>query len=97
MMIDGLRPLCARGRLNGQSDKYAHAENRTQVVVICDPTRYQLDHGDAHIPVLNPDTGGQRVEVLPLTQMNNDKYPNTRRVPVQWQNDVLVIETIKTC
>jgi len=23
---------------------YAHAEIRTRVVVICDPTRYQLDH-----------------------------------------------------
>ena len=28
---------------------YAHTEIRTQVVVICDPTRYQLDHGGAPI------------------------------------------------
>ena len=27
--------------------RYAHAEIRTHVVVICDPTRYQLDHGGA--------------------------------------------------
>jgi len=27
--------------------RYAHAEIRTQVVVICDVTRYQLDHGGA--------------------------------------------------
>ena len=52
-------PFCAYGRLNGPSDfqrqwsevvdetlfRYAHAEIRTQVVVICGPTRYQLDHG----------------------------------------------------
>ena len=25
--------------------RYANVEVRTQVVVICDPTRYQLDHG----------------------------------------------------
>ena len=25
--------------------RYAHDEIRTQVVVICDPTPYQLDHG----------------------------------------------------
>ena len=51
---------CAHGRLNGPIDlrrnwsevedettfRYAHAEIRTQVVVICGPTRYQLDHGD---------------------------------------------------
>ena len=50
--------FCARGRLNGPSDlqrqwsevkdetpfRYAHAEVRTQIVVIYDPTRYQLDH-----------------------------------------------------
>ena len=29
--------------------RYAHAEIRTQVVVICGPTRYQLDHGGALI------------------------------------------------
>jgi len=29
--------------------RYAHAEIRTQVVVICGPTRYQLDHGGANI------------------------------------------------
>ena len=27
--------------------KYGHAEIRTQMVVICGPTRYQLDHGGA--------------------------------------------------
>ena len=27
--------------------RYAHAEIRTQVVVICGKTRYQLDHGGA--------------------------------------------------
>ena len=27
--------------------RYAYAEIRTQVVVICGPTRYQLDHGGA--------------------------------------------------
>ena len=27
--------------------RYAHAEIRTQVVVICGPTRFQLDHGSA--------------------------------------------------
>ena len=27
--------------------RYAHAEIQTRVVVICDPTRYQLDHGGA--------------------------------------------------
>jgi len=27
--------------------RYAHAEIRTQVVVICDQTRYQLDQGGA--------------------------------------------------
>ena len=26
--------------------RYAHAEIQTQVVVICGPTCYQLDHGD---------------------------------------------------
>jgi len=50
----------APDRLNGPSDvqmqwnevkdetpfRYADAEIRTQVVVICGPTRYQLDHGD---------------------------------------------------
>ena len=39
------------GRLNGLKDetpfRYAHAEIRTRVVVICGPTRYQLDHGGA--------------------------------------------------
>ena len=51
----------AHARLNGPSDVqrywgeikderpfiYAHTEIRTQAVVICDPTRYQLDHGGA--------------------------------------------------
>jgi len=27
--------------------RYAHAEIRTRVVVICDPNRYQFDHGGA--------------------------------------------------
>jgi len=27
------------------SRRYVHAEIRTRVVVICGPTRYQLDHG----------------------------------------------------
>jgi len=26
--------------------RYAHAEIRTQAIVICGPTRYQIDHGD---------------------------------------------------
>ena len=30
--------------------RYAHAEIRTRVVVICGPTRYQLDHGGDHLP-----------------------------------------------
>ena len=29
--------------------KYAHAEIRTRVVVICGPTCYQLDHGGAPV------------------------------------------------
>ena len=29
------------------SFRYAHAEVRTKVVVICGPTRYQLDHREA--------------------------------------------------
>ena len=51
--------FCAHARLNGQSDlqwqwsefkdetpfRLGHAKIRTQVVVIYDPTRYQLDHG----------------------------------------------------
>ena len=51
--------FCAHGRLNGPSDlqmlwsavedetpfRYAHAEIQTQVVVVCGPTHYQLDHG----------------------------------------------------
>jgi len=57
MMIDG--------RLNGSSDlqrqcgevkdetpfRYAHTDIRTQMVVICDLTRYQLDHGAALLSV----------------------------------------------
>ena len=47
MMIGVLRPfLCTHGRLNELKDetpfRYAHAEIRTQVVVICDPTCYCL-------------------------------------------------------
>jgi len=55
--------FCAQSSLNGPSDlqtywsevkdetifRYAHAEIRTRVVVICDPTRYQLYHGGARI------------------------------------------------
>ncbi|KAK2146453.1 hypothetical protein LSH36_606g01051 [Paralvinella palmiformis] len=48
----------AHGRLNGPSNlqsnvkdetpfRYADAKIRTRVVVICGPTRYQLDQGDA--------------------------------------------------
>jgi len=51
--------VCVHGRLNGSSDlqrqwsnvkdetsfRYAHTEIWTQVVVICDPTHYQLDQG----------------------------------------------------
>ena len=29
--------------------RYAHAEIRTRVLVICGPTRYQLDHEGAQI------------------------------------------------
>ena len=61
MMVNGLRPLCARGRLNGPSDlqrqwsevkyetpfRYAHAAIRTRMVVIFDPTCYQSGHADA--------------------------------------------------
>ena len=43
---------CGHGKLNGPSEvkhetpfRYAKAEIRTQVVVICGPTRYQLDQG----------------------------------------------------
>ena len=53
--------FCAHSRLNGPGDllrywsevkyetpfRYAHTEIRTQVVAICDPTCYQLDHRDA--------------------------------------------------
>jgi len=48
--------FCAHVTLNGLSDlevkdetpfSYVHAEIRTQVIVICDPTPYQLDHGGA--------------------------------------------------
>ena len=55
--------FCAHGKLNAPSDlqkkwcevkdetpfRYAHAQIRTQVVVICNTTRYQLDQGAAHI------------------------------------------------
>jgi len=44
--------FCARDRLNGTGEvkdetplRCTHAEIRTQAVVICGPTRYQLDHG----------------------------------------------------
>ena len=57
------RDLCAHGRLNGPSDlkkkksqvkdetsfRYANAKIPTQVVVICGPTRYQLDHAGGPI------------------------------------------------
>ena len=62
MMIDEIPPLCAHGTLNWPSDlqrqwnevkeetpfRYADAEIRTEVVVICGPTRYQLDHGGVY-------------------------------------------------
>ena len=51
IMIDVLRYLYAPGRLNGRSDlrrhedeipfRYAQAEIRTQLVMICGSTRYQ--------------------------------------------------------
>jgi len=61
-MVDGY--FCAQGRLNGPSElqmqwseakdettlRYAHGEIRTRAVVICDPTRYQLDQGGAPNP-----------------------------------------------
>jgi len=43
--------FCARGRHMVGKDEtplgYAHAEIRTQLVVICGATRYQLDQGGA--------------------------------------------------
>ena len=59
MMIYG--HFSARCRLTGPSDlerewsevedetlfRYSHAEIRTRVVVICHPTRYQVDYGGA--------------------------------------------------
>ena len=53
----------AQGRLNGPNDlqtwwsevkdeiplRYVQAKIRTQVVVICGSTRYQLDHGGASL------------------------------------------------
>ena len=53
--------FCSHGRLNGPSGlqrewswvkdetpfRYAHAEILTPVVMICGPTRYQLDHRGA--------------------------------------------------
>ena len=47
MMIDVLR---ATSKGNETPLGYAHAEIRTQVVVICGPTRYQLDHGGDQVP-----------------------------------------------
>jgi len=41
--------------------RYAHAEIQTRVVVICDPTRYQLDHAG---PVGNGMRGVLHGEVL---------------------------------
>ena len=39
-MIDGLRQIWVH-----EAWRYAHAEIRTQVVVICDPMHYQVNHG----------------------------------------------------
>ena len=55
--------FCAHGRLNGPSElrkqwsehkdetpfRYAHAEIRTRVVVICGQMRYQLDRGVLYV------------------------------------------------
>ena len=46
--------LCTHGRLNWSEVKdeipfrYVQGKIRTQMIVICGPTRYQLDQGDAH-------------------------------------------------
>jgi len=37
--------------------KYAHTEIRTRVVVICGPTRYQLDHWGAVNIFINEEIG----------------------------------------
>jgi len=61
MMIDVLRPLLCTWLAKWAEQppkvmkrskdeiplRYAHAEIRSQVIVICGPTRYQLDHGGA--------------------------------------------------
>ena len=65
MMIDVLRPHLRP--LNEVKDetpfRYAHTEIRTQVVVICGPTRYQLDHGGS---ILKFDVYLNEIQIIPI-------------------------------
>jgi len=81
--------FCANGSLNGPSDiqkkwsevkdetpiRYAHAEIQTQVVVIWDPMRYQLDHGGDPICIgENCPSDNQYIAVLLMKSYNIDLF-----------------------
>jgi len=72
--------FCAHGRLNGPKVKdetpfrYADAEIRTQVAVICGPTHYQLDHRGAPTKPMVSNS----YDILNITGTNEDAFLSTR-------------------
>ena len=81
--------IWAHGRLNGPSKlvkvgtpfRYAHTEMQTQVVVICDPRHYQLDH----IGTLS--ISGESWFFKPLHQINVVHYWNDN-LPVRYLRNI---------
>ncbi|KAK2164235.1 hypothetical protein LSH36_67g02053 [Paralvinella palmiformis] len=58
--------------------RYAHAEIRTHVIVISDPTRYQLDHGGAPLQ-LNKNKNATKTKKPPSAQQQTVQVPAATR------------------